>query len=816
MAFRFLLDGLSADMRFAFRSMRKSPGFTIIALLTLAIGLGANAAIFSFVDAVLLKPLPYRDPDRIVHVWEKPPGGLRNGISAANFLDWQRQNTVFEHLSAVSWNSYTLSGSGEPQRLKAQGVSASYFQVFGANAALGRTFAPDEDQPGKDGVVVLSAKTWNSRFGSDPHILGKILTLDHKPYKVIGILPPASLYDRTWAEIWTPLVFEPATLTRNFHWLNAVGLLKPGVTLQQSRSHMNAIAARIAHDFPDSNKGWGVTIQPAVEVATSPRLRSSLYVWLAAVAAVLLIGCANVANLLLARATERNREIGIRTALGAARSRIVRQLLTESLLLSVAGSIAGLALAAGLVPLLKSLLPEGLIPPYARIALDSRVILFLLGAAVLTAVIFGTGPALQATRRDAVDVLKEGGRSGTAGASRQRLRSGLVISEVALACILLSGAGLLIRSFNKLLAVDPGFDSTNVITMGLPLTMYEDTDARRMVSYYRQILDSIGAVPGVRAAAITSALPLDGWGFGMPFQIAGHPFKDVANRPACFLKMVSPNYFQALGMRLRSGRALSETDASGGLPVAMINETMVKRFFKSENPIGKRVIIQQIIPGKHELGPEIPWQVVGVVGDEKVNGLDDSSPGVYISYMQSPIVGMDILARAVGEPHSLVKSIQSAVWQVNKNQALPNVRTLEQIKTESVAGNRMRTTLLGIFAGVALLLTMIGIYGVISYSIVQRTHELGIRMAIGASTGHLLKLVVRHGIGLTGIGLMVGIAGALGLTRLLSSLLFETSPFDLATFATVIGLLVTVAVLACVAPARRATRIDPMIALRTE
>ena len=816
MASQNLLDGVASDMRFAFRSMRKSPGFIVIALLTLAIGLGANAAIFSFVDAVLLKPLPYRNPNRIVYVWEKPPHGLRNSISAMNFLDWQRQNTVFEHLSAINWDTLTLSGTGEPQQLKTQRVSASYFQIFGTNAALGRTFAAGEDQPGKDGEVVLSARIWNSRFGEDPNILGKVLTLDHKPYKVIGVLPGNSLYDRTWAEIWVPLAFEPASLTRNFHWLNAVGLLKPGVTLQQARSQMDAIGARIAHDYPESNKDWGVTIQPAEEVAAGPGIRQSLYVWLSAVGLVLLIGCANVANLLLARATERNREVGIRSALGATRGRIIRQLLTESMLLSLGGSVAGLILAVALVRTLRAFLPEGFLPAYANVTLDSRVVLFLLAAAVLTTVLFGTGPALQATRRDTVDSLKEGGRSGTAGASRQRLRSGLVISEVALACILLSGTGLLIRSFYRLLSVDPGFDSTNVITMGVPMAAAENPNGARVAAYYREILESVNAVPGVRQAAVTSALPLDGWGFGMPFQVVGQPYKDDANRPACFFKMVSPSYFAALGMRLRRGRALTDTDSAGSLPVAVVNETMVKRYLKSGNPIGKRILIQQIVTGKHELGPEIPWDVVGVVANEKVDGLDDNSPGVYVSYMQSPLMGMDMLVRGKGDPQAFLRSIQDAVWKLNKNQALPHVKMLEEIKTESVSSNRLRIVLLGIFAGIALLLTLIGIYGVISYSIAQRTQELGIRMALGASAGNLLRLVIGHGVFLTGIGLLIGIAGSLAVTRLLSSLLFETSPFDTGTFSAVTGLMLLVAIFACLAPARRAASLDPMIALRVE
>jgi putative ABC transport system permease protein len=810
------MHGLRSDIRFALRAMRKAPGFTAVALLTLAIGLGANAAIFSFVDAVILKPLPYPEADRILQVWEKPPGHDRNDISSMNLLDWKHQNTVFQHLAALSWNTFSLSGTGEPDQLKGQAVSACYFDVLGLTATLGRTFAPDEDQAGKDQVVVLSNRIWKQRFGSDPGIVGKKLTLDNRPYNIIGVLPEGAPTDRTWAEIWVPLWFDPAKMTRNFHWLAAMGRMKPGVTIEQVRAEMDTIGARIAKDYPDTNKGWGVTVERLIDVAAGPQLKRSLWVWLASVGAVLLIGCANLANLLLARATERTREIAVRSALGASRGRIVRQLLTESLLLSLAGALAGLALGYGLLQSIKAFLPEGMLPPYALVELNSRVAWFLLAAAVFTTALFGAGPALLATRRDNAESLKEGGRGSTSGSVKQRLRGALVVAEVALACILLTGAGLLIRSFNKLVSVDPGFDSTNVITMGLPLAMYQNTDSARVTNYYRQVIGAIGSVPGVRDAAVTSALPMEGWSFGMPFLVAGRPMVDRANRPSCFFKIVSPSYFQALGMRLRKGRGLSDADVKGSVPVAVMNETMVQRYFAKEEPVGKRILIQEIVTGKHELGPEIPWEIVGIVKDEKVGGFDDRSPGIYVSYVQSPIIGMALLVRGAGDPQRLVKSIQAAVWQVKKDQPLPNVKTLDQIKDESVENSRLRTTLLGVFAGIALLLTMIGIYGVISYSIAQRTHELGLRLALGATSSDVLRLVIGQGMLLAGIGLAIGICGALWLTRFLASFLFETSPFDMATLIAVALLLAAVALLACFAPARRASRLDPMVALRWE
>jgi len=809
------MNTLMADVRFAIRGMRRSPGFTVVAILTLALGIGANTAIFSFVDGVLLKPLSNPKPEELVMLWEKPPGGDRNGISALNYLDWQNQSKSFQYMSAVAGGTLTLSGSGEPQQLKATLVSASYFELWGDHAALGRTFAYDEDQPGKDKVVVLTNRLWQSRYAADPKVLGKSITLDGSNYTIIGVLPPG-VYDRNWCEIWLPLAFEPAKLTRNFHWLRAFGRLKPDVSLQQARAEMDAIGAHIAKDYPDSNQGWGVTVDRLVDRLVGPQLRQSLYVLLAAVIAVLMIGCANLANLMLARAAVRDREVAIRSALGAGRGRLVRQFLTESVMLSVMGGVAGLGLGYALMKAIQTWMPPFMVPAQSDVRLDYRVLLFTFAVAVLTGLLFGVAPALQATNRDAAESLKDGGRANTGSVSRHRLRGILIIAEVALAFVLLAGAGLLIRSFSRLASVDPGFDSTNVITMGLPMQMGKDVDGARVTSYLRQITEAVQSVPGVRNAAITSALPMDGWGFGMPFQIVGHQSLDRAKRQACFFKIVSASYFRGLGMKFRKGRELSDTDVAGGAPVTVINETMVKKYFPNEDPIGKRILVQQIVTGKHELGPEIPWQVVGVVADEKVGSLDDNSPGMYVPAPQSPIVGMDLLVRAAGDPLLLIKAIQRRVWEVNKDQPLTNMRTLEQIKTESMASGRLRTVLLGIFAAIALLLAAVGIYGVISYTVAQRTHEMGIRAALGAGSMDLLKLVIGNGMFLAGTGLLLGFLGALGLNRLLTSLLFETSTTDAPTLVSVVAILGLVAFAACYIPGRRATKVDPMVALRYE
>jgi putative ABC transport system permease protein len=811
------MNTLVHDLRYGIRTLRLSPGFTIVAILTLALGIGANTAIFSFVDGVLLKPLPYERPDELVFIWEKPPGGERNGISAMNYLDWRAKSRSFENMAAMTGAGMTLSGVNEPQQLRGSRVGAAYFDILGAKPAMGRTFAPDEDQPGKEQVVVLSHKLWESRFGADTGIIGRSILLNGKPHNVIGVMPAGSAFDRSFTELWAPLAFEPKNLTRNFHWLQAVARLNRGVSLEQARAEMDIIGAQIAKDYPDSNKGWGVTTDRFQDRVVNPQLRQSLYVLLAAVGSVLLIGCANLANLTLARGASRNREVAIRASLGAGRWRLVRQFLTESVLLSCCGGVLGFALGYAMLAGLRLMLPPFFLPREAAVQMDGRVLLFTLAIALLTGIVFGAAPAWHAAKPDLAAVMKESGRGTSSGMARRRLRSALVVSEVAIAFILLTGAGLLIRSFLSLQQVDTGFESTNVITMGVPMPATKFTEGAQMTAYIRQVIDRLESIPGVRDAAVTSALPLQGWSYGMPFLIAGQQVVDRANRPACFFKMVSPSYFQALGIKLRKGRGLTEQDVKGAPTVTVINETMAKRYFKGVDPIGRRILIQDIVPGKQELGPEVPWEVVGIIADEKINGLDDlTSAGVYVPYAQSPTPGVGLVVRGAMDPAGLQKAIEHEVHQIDKDQPLTNVKTLEAIKSESVGSNRLRTLLLGVFAGIALLLASIGIYGVISYSVVQRTHELGVRSALGASAGALLRLVVGGGMLLAGIGVVVGLAGALALTRLLSSLLFGVTATDPLTMGMVVLILCSLALLACLVPARRAAKVDPITALRYE
>ena len=805
-------------MRYAIRSLRRSPGFTIIALLTLALGIGANTAIFSFVNGVLLKPLPYRDPHGIVMVWEKPPGGDRNGISTLNFLDWKNQNSVFEHMAAINFGgNVTLTGAGQPEELQGVRVSASYFEIFGVQAVLGRTFAPDEDQLGKSQVVILSHRLWENRFGADPSIVGRTLTLSGKPCTVVGVMPAHSPFDRSYAQLWMPLAFEPRDMTRDYHWMLSFARLKPGVTLEKAEAAMDAIGARIAAAYPESNKGWGVTVERFEDRIVGPQLRRSLLVLLAAVGAILLIGCANLANLTLARGAAREREIAVRASLGAGAWRLIRQLLTENLLIAAAGGALGLGLGYAMIRGLILLAPPFSLPSEANVSIDPAILLFTLGVSLLTALLFGLAPAVHAARVDPASSMKEGGRSASSGAGRARLRSALIVAEVALAFVLLAGAGLLVGSFFRMLHVDTGFTSTNVTTARLPIARDRFAHPEQLLQYVRLLDDRLRAAPGVRDVAFSNVLPMQGWGDGMPFLIAGRAFVDRANRRACFYKRVTGSYFRTLEIRLLRGRTFSGDDTRGGAPVIVINEEMARRYFKGEDPLGKRILIQEILYGQPGLGPEIPWEVVGIVGDEQTGSLiDTKSPGVYVTFDQSPTNDLNMVLRASLDPRMLTSAIHAAVRAVDKDQAIADLETLEQIKSGTVSSDRMQTMLLAIFAALALLLAAIGIYGVISYSVTQRTHELGIRAALGASRGSLLGMVIRRGMQLTLIGLAIGAAGALALTRLLASLLFGISPRDPVTLIAVAAVLSAVALLACYIPARRAAAVDPLVALRYE
>jgi predicted permease len=812
------VETLLADLRYAVRNLRANPGFTAIAIITLALGIGANAAIFSLVDAVLLRPLPYPQPEKIVTVSEKNPFGLRNSISTLNFLDWKKQSRSFQFLSAIGYDTATLTGSGRPQEFKIQRISPSYFKAFGVDAALGRTFASDEDQVGKDQVVVLSDGIWRSRFGGDANVVGRDITLDSKNYKIIGVLP-AGTFDRTWAAMWLPITFSPADMTRNYHWLTTIARLQPGVDLEQARAEMDTLGASIAAQYPDSNKGWGVTVDPYVDQVVAPQLRRSLWVLLAAVGAVLLIGCANLANLTLARATDREQEIAIRLALGAGRLRLIRQLLTESIFLGVLGGAAGLALGNAVMHGIKLWLSADMLPPEANVRMDYGVFLFTMIIGIFTGTLFGLAPALSSTHPELTGSLKEGGRT-TAGLTRRRLRTALVIAEVAMSFVLLAGASLLIRSFNRLASVSPGVDTTNVLAMDLPMTPTQFANSTTLTNYLSEVTENVRSVPGVRGVAITDRPPMEGYANGAPFAIEGRSDLPYSQRPISGFKIVGPSYFSTVGMRLLKGRGLEESDVANAMPVTVINETMAKTFFKGEDPIGKHILISQLLLGKRARGADSPWQVVGVVKDEKVtgkvlSGLNEDMPVIYVTFYQNPGTRNSLVVRAKN-PMLLINSIEHAIWKVNTDQAVENVETLEDIKSQSVAPARVRTVLLSIFAGIAVLLTAVGIYGVVSYSVAQRAREMAIRLTLGASPGDLLKLVIGKAMLMVLVGLALGAVASLALTRVLASLLYDTSPTDRMMWGAAGALLVAVAFLACCFPAWRVARVAPLATLRDQ
>jgi putative ABC transport system permease protein len=799
------------DVRYAARILTRSPGFTLFTVMTIALALGANAAIFSLVDGVLLKPIGYPEPERIVMLWEKPPRGLRNSIAPANYLDWVTQSRSFESMAAQTGAGLSYTGGGEPKSLRASVVSAPYFEVFGIKAAMGRTFSADEDQPGKDKVAVISHRTWTNLFGADPGLVGRAIQLNGEPYTVIGVLPRGSEFDRRSSDLWVPLVF-PSSPARDYHSFGAVARMKPGVSLEQAQAEMSAIAAGIAERYPAVKKGWGATVDRYIDRIVNPDMRLSLNVLMGSVAAVLLIGCANLANLFMARATLRSREIALRMAVGASRGRVIRMLLAESLLLSIGGAAVGIGLGYGLLNLILGLTPPFSFPAEADIAMDRRVLMFLAAVTILTSIAFGLVPAIQASRRQASESLKEGGR-GSSGGGKLYVRHTFVAVQVAVAFILLVGGGLLLRSFQRLMSVEIGYQTEGLVAAYLPLAMERKPEEAKLKLYIDRLIEEVRAVPGMRDAAVTTGLPLRGWGDGMPFRMAERPDEEVNTG----FKIVTPGYFKALGLRLVAGRFLDERDAATSPPVVVVNESFVKRYSPNESGIGKRVLVEKILPTRRGLGPQIEWEIVGIVADEKGRGLESPTDiGTYASFAQNPVVGLGIVARGAGEGNGLIKSVQQAVWKVNKDQVLDRPRTVEQLRTDSMMGRRLTTSLLGGFALLAMFLSCAGIYGVLSFVTARRTQEMGIRAAMGASRGDLIRLVIGGGSIPVLVGIVAGLAGAVGLSRFIQSMLFATRPVDVPTLAGVSVLFLSVALAACLVPAWRAASVDPMSALRQE
>lgn len=793
------------DMRYGIRLLLKNRGFTFVAVLTLCLGIGANTAIFSVVNAVLLRPLPFAEPERLTLVWNKgveAAGGDRTPLAVADLLDWRSQNHAFDSVDAFQNAFYNYTDTEPPERIMGAAVTANFFTTLGSEAQLGRTFAPDEERAGAARVVVISHSFWRRHFNADPEVIGRAITLSGTSFTIVGVMPEGFDFPRRTVELWTALQLQTPT-RRGPYFLNGVARLKPGLTPDAARADAASISSTFSGEKLDFN------VLPINEFITGD-VRPALIVLLVAVTIVLLIASANVANLLLVRAAGREKEISIRSALGANRGRIIRQLLTESLLLAVVGGLSGVLLAMWGIELLVKLAPENL-PRIDHIKIDVAVLGWTALVSVVTGVVFGLVPAVQSSRLNLSESLKEGGRSSTESAGRRRWRDLLVISELALALTLLVGAGLLIKSFWRLQQVDPGINPQQVLTMEIALRGAKYPEPANVISFYGQLVERVEALPGVRAVAVSNSLPPDQLAFSSDFAIEGRPVGPDEGAMVADFPIVSKDYFQTLGLPLRRGRYLSETDSRDAPRVLLINEAMQRRYFAGEDPIGKRLNL-----GSQR---EPSWaEIVGVVGDAKYRGLEsETQPAIYQSSLQNPSWAMFLIVKTeVSDPLSLASAVRNEVTALDRELPVRQVSTMEQRISAALIQPRFRTTLITIFALLALVLSSVGIYGVISYSVTQRTHEIGIRMALGAKASDVLKLLLKQAVLLTATGVGAGLVAALALTRLMESLLFGVTATDPVTFIMIALTLTIVALAACYIPARRATKVDPMIALRYE
>jgi putative ABC transport system permease protein len=815
-----MMRTLWQDLRYGARTLAKNKGFTLVSVLVLAVGIGANSAIFSVVNAVLLRPLPYPEPGRLVVLWSDKEGTQSHSVvSYPDLEDWRAQTRTLEDVSAFNQSAALLQGDGEPQPMSGANVSAELFSALRVKPALGRLFTRDEDRSGAPPVIVIGYGLWQRRFNSDPGIVGKQIRVGGGGVSmtVLGVLPvgftfPAQAERTDFLRPIAQALGERATM-RGSYSMPVLARLKPGATAGEAESEMLAIARRIEQQYPDEGFRLGRQLVPLEEEVIGSSLRRSLLVLLGAVGLVLLIGCANIAHLLLARAATRYREMAIRTALGASRTRVIRQLLTESLLLSVTGGALGLLLAMWGVDLLVASSPVD-IPRLKDVALDARVVAFTLLVSVVTGVVFGLAPALQAARVDLNDVLKEGGRGAGAGASRSRLRAALVVAEVALALVLLVGAGLLLKSFAKITNVDPGFDPQNVTATTISLAKQKyPTDERRLATF-TEILARAQSVPGVEAAALIYPLPMGGTSTANTFVIEGRPEPAPGEKPSANYRAISPDYFRVMRTRLVRGRAFDERDRKDAPQVAIVNDSFARRFFAGEDPIGKRISIER---GSADDDRQPPREIVGVAADVRHEGLDaDAGSEFYVPCAQAPEASMSLVVREADGATGAAVGVREAIRQVDKDQYVPAVRRMTELVAGSVARRRFNALLTGLFAAVALLLASIGIFGVTAYTVAMRTHEIGVRMALGARAADVLRLVLWQGLRLILCGVGLGLLGSLALTRVLAGMLYGVTPTDAPTFAAVSLLLTAVALVACYVPARRATRVDPMIALRYE
>jgi putative ABC transport system permease protein len=802
------------DLRYALRMLLKSPGFSAVAIISLALGIGANTAVFSVLNGVLLKALPYHEPQSIVLVWgeDKVAGSSRGQVSATDVADWRARNHVFEEITPFGSVRPSMTGSGEPQRIPGAQVGDGYFTVMHAKPLLGRVFTLEEQQDGKDYVAVLGYGLWQRQFGGDPNVVGKTLMLSGRPYNIIGVMPadfaslPAGLIDAP-AELYRPVAEPPDEKERASRHLRAIARLKPGVTVEQAQAEMDLISRQLAQEHPITNAGGGVHLVSLREDLIG-RVRPALLMLFGAVAFVLLIACANVGNLLLARSAARHKEIAIRAALGAGRNRLVRQFLTESLLLSIAGGGLGVLAAVWGANFIEAVSAR-VLPALGHIEIDTTVLVFTAFISVATGILFGIIPAWRASRPDLNETLSDGGRHSGAASTRSPLRSALVVAEVALALVLLICAGLLIKSVMRLRDVDPGFKSDHIVTMNVWLPSVKYPKAPDWNSFFNRMIERIKALPGVEAAAVTSVLPVSDNFDRRTIEVEGQP-KGPGENPDVDNYMITPDYLSAMSIPLRQGRALTSQDTENAPLAVLVSETMARKLWPGADPIGKRVRFYNSDPAVQR-----PWRtVVGVVHDVKQYGLDTAGTmAMYEPIAQFPASAMTLVVRTIPNPSGLITAIRREILALDKDQAVFSIATMEQLLADSISLRRFSMFLLGLFASLALILAAVGIYGVIAQSVSQRTHEIGIRMALGAQAHDVLKLIVRQGMSLTVVGIVVGLVGALALTRLLANLLFGVGATDPATFLWIPALLAAVSFLACYIPAHRAAKLNPLTAL---
>jgi putative ABC transport system permease protein len=808
------MDSLLRDLKFSVRSLLKHPGFTTVVVLTLALGIGANTTIFSTVDALILHPFSFPNQDRLIVVWEqnRAVGNVRGAVAPGNFTEWRDQNQVCEQLVAIQQKSFDVSDGSHPERFPGYGVTLGFFEALGVKAAQGRTLLPEDSEPGREQVVVLKHSFWQQHLGADPGIVGKTINLNRKQVTVVGVMPADFNYPYNGGEMWTPLVFDrDEQKERGDHYLRVIGLLKPGISVIQAQSGLQAIAQRAQQQFPVTNSGRDASVVTLTDDAVRGA-RTGVPILMGAVIFVLLIACANVANLLLVRAASRQRETAVRLALGARRSNLIRQALTESALLGLLGGALGLLISIWAIAALARGIPEGFskfIPGWGHLGINFTVLAFTFALSMLAGMVAGLAPVWHSTRTNLNESLKAGGRSDSGTSSHNRLRSVLVVSEVALSLVLLIGAGLMVRSFVEMLRADLGIKPDNVLALriSLPKETYEDKS--KQLAFYDQLQTRVRSLPGVVKAGAVNIVPFSSGNQTSNFQIIGRPPFTQGQEPDAEIRVATPEYFEAIGTALRRGRLFNAQDDANAVRVVLINEAFSKRFLPGQEPIGQRLNFG----GGEKETPEI----IGVVADVKNDDLDEAvDPIAYLPYAQNVWWSMNLVVRVTQDPTRLASAVRSEVQALDPNLPVSNIKPVRQMIDERISPKRLMTYILGVFALIALLLASVGIYGVMSYAVTQRTREIGVRMALGAQAVDVLKLVIKNGMTMALVGVAIGLAGAYALTRLLANLLFKVTPTDVVTFAAVSISLIVVALIACYVPARRATKVDPLVALRYE